>query len=275
VIAPSLRDDHRTLDWYVASLQFSSDPGGATALSRIYVDTDIQPILPSIRVPTLLLGRQEDRLEPIDSARHLGSLIPGARLIELPGEDDLWFAGDSDAIVDAIQKFTTGVRPAPKLDRVLVTVLFTDIVDSTKRAAEIGDERWKRLLSDHHVRTREELERHRGREIDTTGDGFFATFDGPARAVRCAQAIQSSVRQIGIDLRAGVHTGEVELVADGVQGLAVHIGARVGALAAPSEVLVSTTVKDLVAGSGLAFEDAGEHELKGVPGRWRLYRVLA
>jgi class 3 adenylate cyclase len=272
-IAPSVSDDPRILDWYVASLQFASDPGAATALSHIYVDTDVQPILPSIRVPTLILCRQGDQLEPIASSRHVASLIPGARLLELSGEDDLWFVGDTDSIVDAIQEFVTGVRAALPSDRVLATVLFTDIVGSTQLAVRLGDTAWKELLAAHHERTRAELARHRGREIDTAGDGFFATFDGPARAVRCAQAIGEAVRPLGIQIRGGCHTGEIELAGTAVSGIAVHIGARVASLAGSSEVWTSSTVKDLVAGSGLVFEDAGEHELKGVPDRWHLYRV--
>jgi class 3 adenylate cyclase len=274
VIAPSAADDPQTLDWYVASLQFASDPGGAAALSRIYVDSDVQPILPSIRVPTLLLWRAGDRLEPVETGKHLASLIPGARLIELPGEDDLWFVGDIDPIVDAVQEFVTGVRPPSLPDRVLATVLFTDIVGSTELAARLGDAAWKELVTEHDDRARAEVERHRGTYVDSTGDGILATFDGPARAVRCAQAIAEAVRSIGIQIRAGCHTGEVELAGTDIRGIAVHIGSRVSALAGSGEVLVSSTVKDLVAGSGLVFEDAGEHELKGVPDTWRLYRVV-
>jgi class 3 adenylate cyclase len=273
VMAPSVSDDHRTLDWYVASLQFASGPGSAAALAAIYAETDVQPVLPSIRVPTLVLGRQGDRLEPITTARYIAGLIPGARLLELFGEDDLWFVGDIDSLVDAIQEFVTGVRPALGSDRMLATILFTDIVGSTRKAAELGDSRWKVLLADHNDRIRDELDRFRGREIDTAGDGFFATFDGPARAVRCAQAIGQAVRPLDLQIRAGCHTGEIELSGGDVRGIAVHIGARVAELAGPNEVLVSSTVKDLVAGSGLVFQDLGEHELKGIPDRWHLYRV--
>jgi class 3 adenylate cyclase len=274
-MAPSVADDPTTVEWYLASQQFASDPGAATALAAIYSETDVQPILPSIRVPTLVLHRRGDRLEPIATARFLSGLIPGARLLELAGEDNLWFAGDSDAIVDAVQEFVTGVRPAWEPDRVLATVMFTDIVDSTTTAAEVGDARWKSLLAEHYERTRSELVRFHGREIDTAGDGFFATFDGPARAVRCAQAIGVAVRPLGLRIRAGCHTGEIELAGDTVRGIAVHIGARVAELADADEVLVSSTVKDLVAGSGLAFEDRGEFELKGIPDAWRLFRVAS
>jgi class 3 adenylate cyclase len=274
IIAPSVADDPRTLDWHVASLQLASDPGAATALSRMYTETDIQPILPSIRVPTMVLARAGDRLEPAASARHVASLIPEARLIELSGDDDLWFVGDSDSIVDAIEEFVTGVRPALRSDRVLATVLFTDIVGSTEMAARLGDTTWKGLLATHDELARAEIERHRGTYVDSTGDGLLATFDGPARAVRCAQAIAEAVQPLGIQIRAGCHTGEIELAGSAVRGIAVHIGARVASLAGVSEVWTSSTVKDLVAGSGLLFEDAGEHELKGVPERWRLYRVV-
>ena len=273
-VAPSVADDAHTIDWYLASLQFASDPGAATALNRIYTETDIHPILPSIRVPTLLLCRQGDRLEPVTTSRHLATLIPGARLLELPGEDDLWFVGDTDAIVDAIQGFVTGVRPALRSDRVLATVLFTDVVKSTELAVRLGDAVWKELMADHDDRAKAEIEHHRGTYVDSTGDGLLATFDGPARAVRCAQAIMEAVRPLGVEIRSGCHTGEIELGKDGVRGIAVHIGARVASLAGPGEVLVSNTVKDLVAGSGLTFEDRGEHELKGVPDRWHLHRVV-
>jgi class 3 adenylate cyclase len=205
----------------------------------------------------------------------MAARIPDARLIEFPG-DTHGFSVDpkDDEINGAIQEFVTGERPAPRIDRVLTTVLFTDIVGSTQRAAELGDREWRQLLAEHHFLIRAELDRFQGREIDTAGDGFFATFDGPARAARCAQAIVAAVRRIGLEVRAGAHTGEVELLDGDVGGLAVHVGARIAATAGPSEVLVSSTVKDLTAGSGLVFEDAGEHELKGVPDRWRLYGVV-
>ncbi|MGH2708772.1 MAG: adenylate/guanylate cyclase domain-containing protein, partial [Actinomycetota bacterium] len=220
------------------------------------------------------LCRQRDRLEPIATSRFVASLIPGARLLELPGEDDLWFVGDTDSIVGAIQEFVTGVRPVLQSDRVLATVLITDIVGSTELVARLGDSAWKQLLVDYDEQARAEIERHRGTYVDSTGDGLLATFDGPARAVRCAQAIGEAVRPLGIQIRAGCHTGEIQLAGTAVRGIAVHIGVRVASLAGASEVWTSSTVKDLVAGSGLAFEDAGEHELKGVPDRWHLYRVV-
>jgi class 3 adenylate cyclase len=247
-------------------------PDVAVQLELIWRDTDVRGTLPAVGAPTLLLAGDQDK-EAMD---YLASLLPHAEVRLFDGVSDLLpLIDEQPAVLDAIRAFIGVETPPRDLDRVLATVLFTDIVDSTKKAAEIGDGKWKQLLAAHDERTRAELTRHRGREVDTTGDGFFATFDGPARAVRCAQAIQASVRGLGIEVRAGLHVGEVELSGDEVQGLAVHVGARVAALAGPSEVLVSQTVKDLTAGSGLEFEDAGDHELKGVPDRWRLYRVVS
>jgi class 3 adenylate cyclase len=204
----------------------------------------------------------------------IAAAIPGSKLIELPGDDHYWVVGNDD-IAEEVEAFLTGERPRPRTDRVLTTVLFTDIVGSTERASALGDHEWKLLLERHDAILRREIEMLDGREIDTAGDGFFATFDGPARAVRCALAIGGAVRTLGLEIRAGCHTGEVELRGDDVAGIAVHIGARISALAGPSQVLVSSTVKELVAGSGLAFQDAGEHELKGVPDRWHLFRVAS
>jgi class 3 adenylate cyclase len=199
--------------------------------------------------------------------------IPGSTYVELPGNDHLPFAGDSDAIVDEVEEFLTGVRRGLEPDRVLSTVLFTDIVEATRKATELGDRRWREVLEAHHALVRDELARFRGREIDTAGDGFLAAFDGPARGIRAACAVAESVRQLGLDVRAGLHTGECEVMGPKLGGIAVHIGARIAALANAGEVLVSSTVKDLVAGSGLAFEERGLHALKGVPGEWRLYAV--
>jgi class 3 adenylate cyclase len=232
---------------------------------------DIRHILPAIRVPTLVLYRSGDRLLPAGAARYVTAHVPGAKLVELPGEDHLPWVGDQDAILDEIEEFLTGVRRGPEPDRVLATVLFTDIVGSTERAATLGDRRWRDLLEAHHGLIRRELDHNRGREVDTTGDGFLAVFDGPARAVRCAAASVGAVRELGLEIRAGVHTGEVEMIGANVGGIAVHIGARVAALAQPGEVLVSSTLKDLVAGSGIAFEDRGAYVLKGVPGEWRVF----
>lgn len=214
-----------------------------------------------------------DRLIDVGAARYLAAHVPGARYVELPGMDHLPWGGDGAAILDEVEEFLTGVRHGADVDRVLATVLFTDIVDATREASARGDRRWRELLESHHALVRAELARFRGREIDTAGDGFLAAFDGPARAIRTARAIVDSVRSLGINVRAGLHTGECEVMGDKLSGIAVHIGARVAALAGPGEVLVSSTVKDLVAGSGLRFRDRGVYELKGVPGAWQLHSV--
>jgi class 3 adenylate cyclase len=232
---------------------------------------DMRPALPSVQAPTLFVHRQG--LRSAARARSDAQQLRGAKVVELPGEDSLFFVGDTGPMLDAIEEFLTGQLPARHSDRVLSTVLFTDIVGSTKHAAQVGDRRWKELLAAHDTLLAEEVERFRGRMVKSTGDGGLATFDGPGRAIRCSCAIRDSARALGIDLRAGLHTGEIELIGDDVAGIAVHIGARVLAQAAGGEVLVSSTVKDLVAGSGINFTELGEHELKGVPGAWRLFAV--
>ncbi|HEU5207131.1 MAG TPA: adenylate/guanylate cyclase domain-containing protein [Gaiellaceae bacterium] len=272
-IAPSLVDDERFQDWYAQAQRFSGTPASAQAWFRITMEIDIRGVLPAIRVPTLVIHRAGDRVIPVESGRYLAEHIPGARYAEVPGDDHFPFVGDVDSLVDEVEEFLTGTRPERERNRVLATVLFTDIVDSTRRAAELGDRRWTELLAEHHRRAQEELERHRGTIVRIEGDGTLSTFDGPARAVGCAHALRESVRALGLEIRAGLHTGEVELAATGVEGIAVHIGARIAALGAPGEVLVSSTVKDLVVGSGLEFADRGVYELKGVPGEWRLYSV--
>ncbi|MGH7406846.1 MAG: adenylate/guanylate cyclase domain-containing protein, partial [Candidatus Methylomirabilales bacterium] len=221
----------------------------------------------------LLMHRTGDRDVSIEEGRWLAGRIPGARFVELPGDDHFPWVGDQDAILNEIQEFLTGVRPSPESDRVLATVLFTDIVGSTEWAVRLGDRAWHDLLERHQALVRKELARFRGREVDTAGDGFFATFDGPARAIRCACTVRDGVRELGIEIRAGLHTGEIELAGDKVGGIAVHIGARVAATARDGEVLVSSTVKDLVAGSGIRFADRGTHALKGIPGEWHLFAV--
>ena len=271
---PSLAGDERFVSWWARFERLVASPSAYEELGRIFTDVDVREVLPAIHVPTLVIHRDGDRIVLQRQARYVAEQIEGARLVELPGDDHLPFIGDADAILDEVEAFVTGARPAPRVDRVLATVLFTDIVGSTERQARLGDRAWKELMERHHAVVRDQLERFRGREQDTAGDGFFARFDGPAQAIRCAQEIATAVQPLGIEVRGGVHTGECELVEGKCGGLSVSIGARVMAHAGPSEVLVSQTVKDLVAGSGLALEDAGEHELKGVPDRWRLYRVV-
>ncbi len=271
--APSAAHDERFMQFWSSYLVQSASPHAALTLARMNAEIDARPILPAIRVPTLILHRTGDKIVRTEEARYLSEQIPGAKLVLLDGDDHLPWVGDQDAVLDEIEESLTGVRRGPRLDRVLATVLFTDIVDSTKKAAELGDARWKELLLAHDERVRAELSRFKGVEVKTTGDGFLATFDGPARAVGCAQAIAADVRDLGIEIRAGCHTGEVELISGDLGGIAVHIGARVAAIASAGEVLVSSTVKDLVVGSGLRFDDRGLHQLKGVPDEWHLYAV--
>jgi len=256
-------------------LRHGASPGGAIALLRMNTLIDIREVLPTIRVPTLVIHRTDDREAHVEEGRWIAERVPGAKFVELPGADHLPWVGDADAVVAEIEEFVTGRRPVPEPDRVLATILFTDVVGSTKRAAEEGDSRWTSRLSEHNRLVRREIERFEGREIDAAGDGFLAIFGGPIRAIRCAFAAMEAVRPLGLDLRAGVHTGEIELMNGGVGGLGVHLGARVAGAASAGEVLVSRTVTDLVAGSGLTFEDRGLHELKGVPGEWRLFAVVA
>jgi pimeloyl-ACP methyl ester carboxylesterase len=269
------------VDQFLQMLRFGTSPGSLSALHRMNKEIDIRHVLPAVRVPTLVLHGSEDTIIPLDVARYVASSIPTARLVEIPGVGHLAF-GDpaTDRIVDEIERFVKSVWDAggwdeAEPDRVLATVLFTDIVGSTARAAEVGDRAWRELLEQHHALIRRELVRFRGAELDVAGDGFFARFDGPARAIRCACSITEAVRELGLEVRAGLHTGECEVMDGKVGGIAVHIGARVASQAAPGEVLVSSTVKDLVAGSGLQFRDRGTAELKGVAEEWRLYAVEA
>ena len=271
--APTVAEDPEPQRWFQRFTRLAASPGAAAALFRSIKQTDIRDVLPTIGVPTLIIHRTEDALVQVEHSRYMAEHIPDARLVEFPGEDHLWWFGDQDVIVDEVQEFLTGARSAPQHDRVLATVMFTDIVGSTERAAKLGDRRWRELLESHEAVVRRELARHRGTEVKTTGDGFLATFDGPARAISCARAIAEAVRPLGIEIRAGLHTGECEVMNGDVGGIAVHTGARVSAEAGPNEVLVSSTVKDLVAGSGIEFEDRGSRELRGVPGEWRLYAV--
>ena len=271
--APSAADNEEARAQWAHLLRSGTSPRAALALIRMYYDIDVRPALPTITAPALVLQRKDDRVVLARQARVLADQLRGARYVELEGADHLAWVGDQDAILDEIEEFVTGTRREREPDRVLATVLFTDIVGSTERAAASGDRDWRMLLERHDEIVRRELGRFEGREIKQTGDGFLASFDGPARAVRCAASISDRVRPLGIEVRAGVHTGECELRNGDMAGMAVHIGARVGACARPSEVLVSSTVKDLVVGSGLAFEERGVQELKGVPGEWRLYAL--
>jgi class 3 adenylate cyclase len=270
---PSLAGDEGATEYFTTLTRLWGGPGQAISEMRKYMELDIRSILPTIQMPTLVLQRTHDPVEVIETGRYLAEHIPDAHLVELPGNDSLPWVGESDAVIEAIEDFLGVTHPPPRLDRVLATVLFTDIVDSTGKAAELGDARWKQVLAAHYELAKDKVDQHRGRIIDTTGDGLLATFDGPARAVRCAQAIVAGVKPLGLEVRAGCHTGELEREGADVRGIAVHIGARIAALAGPSEVLASSTVKDLVSGSGLEFEELGDHELKGVPDRWRLFRV--
>lgn len=274
-IAPSMVHDERFRQWFAGYLRRGASPGAALALARMNTDIDIRHVLPAIRVPTLVLHRTGDLDANVDEGRYIARRISGAKFVELPGTDHLPYVGDADSIVEEVQEFLTGVRHSPEPDRVLTTVLFTDIVGATERAAELGDRRWRDLLESHHAIVRRELERHRGQEIDMIGDGVLASFDGPARAIRCACAIRGAVHDLGIEIRAGPHTGECERIGAKLGGIAVHIGARVASHAGDGEILVSSTVKDLVAGSGLQFEDRGTHALKGISGEWRLFAVAS
>jgi class 3 adenylate cyclase len=273
--APSLAYDERFVKWWARFERFVATPSAYRELGEILADLDIREVLPAIQVPTLVLHRTGDLIVPIDQGRHVAEQIVDARYVELPGIDHLPIAGDTDSVLDQVEEFVTGKRMVPKTDRILATVMFTDIVDSTSLQASLGDHEWKRLLESHHRIVRSQLERHGGREQDTAGDGFYVVFDGPARAIECAQNVMTHLATLGIDIRAGVHTGECEIADGKCAGLAVSIGARVMSLAGPSEILVSQTVKDLTAGGDLHFKEAGEHELKGIPDRWRLYSVGA
>jgi len=270
-VAPSLAGDARLRRWLGRSQRLLCTADEIYWRSEAAFAVDLRPALASVQVPTLFVYRHGLHNAAVipDHAQH----VKDAKVVELPGEDFLFFTGDSGPMLDAIEEFLTGHLPAHHSDRVLATVLYTDIVGSTEFMAQVGDRRWKELLAAHDALVQAEVERFRGRKVKSTGDGVLATFDGPGRAIRCSCAIREAVRPLGIDVRAGLHCGEIELRGDDVAGMAVHIGARVSALAATGEVFVSSTVKDLVAGSGIDFEDRGEHELKGVPGSWRIFAV--
>jgi class 3 adenylate cyclase len=271
---PSLAGDPEGCARRAAYLRASASPGAAISIMKMNREIDVRHVLPAIRVPTLILHRTAEQVIDVANARYMAQHIPGAKLIELAGVDHNYLTGDRDALLDEVEVFLTGARHVHEPERVLATVLFADIVGSTERAAALGDHSWRELLAAFYAKARAVLQQYRGREINTSGDGFLATFDGPARAIRCAGAIRDAVRALGLDVRCGLHTGECELVGNDIAGIAVHIGARVAGLAAAGEVLVSQTVRDLVAGSGLAFEERGTHTLKGVPNAWHLFRAI-
>jgi class 3 adenylate cyclase len=264
------------VQWWAHLERAAASPGAIVSLVRANYEIDVRDILPAISAPTLIFHRVGDSLVPVRAGRYLADRIPGAKYVELPGEDHLIQALDEDVLdtlLDGIEEFLTGTRQRPEPDRILATLLMNDIVGSTDHLAEVGDRRWNELLTTYYATVRKELEAFQGREVTTTGDGILATFDGPARAIRCACSIRERVRPLGLQIRTGLHTGECEMIDDGVGGIAVHITARVAAEAGAGEVLVTGTVKDLVAGSQLRFADRGARDLKGVPGEWRLFAV--
>jgi pimeloyl-ACP methyl ester carboxylesterase len=273
--APSVAHEEQAANAMLAYFRSAASPGAALAVMKMNREIDVRSVLPSVRVPTLVLHRVGERVIHIDNARYMASRIPGAKLVELPGVDHVPWVGDAESVLQEIQEFLTGARHVPEPERVLATVQFTDIVQSTERAAALGDRKWRELLEGFQSMVRDNLRQWRGREIDTAGDGFLAAFDGPARAIRCAAAVRDGARSRGIELRAGLHTGECEIIGEKLGGIAVHIGSRVAGKAQPGEIVVSQTVKDLVAGSGMTFEERGAHALKGVPGEWRLYSFVS
>jgi class 3 adenylate cyclase len=270
---PSVPVDEQLIQNIQKLMLVGASPSGVIALERMNFDLDTRSVLPIINVPTLVMHREEDGGVLVEEGRYLAQHIPNARMVELQGNDHLHSVGDSNSILDEIEEFLTGVRDPLERNRVLATVMFTDIVGSTEHVLELGDRRWRELLDQHHALVRMQLSRFHGHEVDTTGDGFFATFDGPARAIRCAVSISDGMQPVGLQIRVGLHAGECELMDKKVSGIAVHIGARVMAHSGANEVLVSSTLKDLVAGSGITFEERGVHDLKGVPGKWQLYAV--
>lgn len=271
-LAPSVGDEPWMQEWVSKVQRNAATPGVAEAFMRMAFEIDVRAVVPTVAVPTLVLHSADDQVCHVENGRYLARAVPGAHYVEVPGSDHIpWF--QPDRFLAEIREFVTGRREAPTPARKLATILFTDIVASTETAATLGDRRWRELLELHHAAVRRHLARFRGSEVVTTGDGFLATFDGPARAIRCAQAITGDASELGLEIRAGLHTGEVEVVGEDIAGIAVHIGARVGAMARPGEVLVSGTVRDLVAGSGIAFEDRGTHRLRGVPDEWRIFAV--
>jgi class 3 adenylate cyclase len=272
-VAPSMRGEPGFMEWAGRLERLAASPGTIRRIFDLIGAFDVRDVLQSIRVPTLVMHREQDSFIKVEHSRYIASKVPGARYVELEGEENMFSIGDSEALIGEIEEFLTGTRHEREPDRMLATVLFTDICDSTRRAAEMGDRGWRFILERHDALFRQALDRHRGREVKRTGDGFLATFDGPARAIRCAASVAEAMGSLGLQIRAGLHTGELEVMDGDLGGLAVHIASRVMGHAGPNEVLVSGTVKDLVVGSGIEFEDRGERELRGVPGEWRLYAV--
>jgi class 3 adenylate cyclase len=273
LVAPSRQGDPTFREWWARLERYSNAPGDAMAYIRSHIQDDVRVVLPTISVPTLVMHRSDDQYRPFALGQYLAEHIPGAQLVELPGEDHLPYLGDTESILSVVEEFVTGSRRGRAAQRVLATVLFTDIVDSTGVAVAMGDAKWRELLDEHNRIVREELAKFRGQEVNTAGDGFLATFDGPGRAIDCAVSIRDGLKPLGVHIRAGIHTGEIEVIGDDIGGIGVHIGARVAALAEVDEVMVSRTVKDLVAGSGTEFTDRGNHQLKGIPEEWHLYSV--
>jgi class 3 adenylate cyclase len=275
LFSPSLVDQPGVVEFNARLERSSASPAMMQQIFEMFLDIDVRDILPTIHVPTLVLHRRKDRVVNWRAGEYLAQQISGARYVELDGIDHLPWAGDADSVLGEVEEFLTGARSVPEPDRVLATVMFTDIVGSTQRAADLGDARWRELLAAHHDSVRRELEHFRGREVKSLGDGYLATFDGPARAIRCGHEIAQAARSTDLEVRVGLHTGEVEVMDDDVGGIAVHIAARIGALAGAGEVLVSSTVKDLVAGSGIQFEDRGAKQLKGIEDEWRLFAAAS
>ena len=274
IFAPSVADDLAFRTWWDRAGNLAATPAMIRARTAAMYETDVRQHLPKIRVPTIIIARRDAQWARFGTSDYLAEHIDGAQYVEVPGVDIIYWVGDTGPMLDEIEEFVTGVRGGSGAERVLATLLFTDIVGSTDRAAQLGDARWRDLLDRHDQSVRTQLDRFRGREVKTVGDGFVATFDSPGRAIECAVAIRDALKTLDIDVRAGIHTGEIEVRGNDIAGMAVHIGARVSALAGPDEVLVSSTVKDLVVGSRVDFTERGEHELKGVPGTWRLFAVV-
>jgi pimeloyl-ACP methyl ester carboxylesterase len=271
--APTLQDDDHFRDWWARLLRLGASPGAALALLQMNRLIDVRDILPSIYVPTLVIQREGDKVAKVQEGRFLAEHIPVAKYVELRGDDHLWWVGDHDAIVDEVEEFLTGERPSPQIDRVLATILFTDIIDSTQLAAGMGDKAWHEALMNHNVVVARIVDQYRGRLVNHTGDGVLATYDGPERAIRCALEIREALDRMDLPIRAGLHTGQIELIGDNVGGIAVHLAARVMNEAGDGEIWSSRTVHDLVVGSGLTFYDQGLYELKGFPDAWQLYRI--